>query len=245
LASFALIGGFILFRCNKSAKKEEFIRTDCQFYEPGKVVIEEYFGRRNDFFIKGISRPEKPITEDTKNKEREDINTTRELKEDEHPTENNIERGESRKETHKLKEVNELEDINMDNKLVIKENKPAPSNDIILRDNFVDNNSKKTSSTTLTPKEEKLNIITIKDYLALEFKYVPTYDLRTAMVYIKDEVNNKHRLLSVLQKHSIMDPVIIRSTKLMFYLSSSLASSALLFTDGYIEDRINIKVNYF
>jgi hypothetical protein len=249
LASIALIGGFILFRCNKGVKKEEFIKTDCQFYEPGKMCIDEYFGKRNDFFIKGITRQEKESTEDKQKDNDVEMNTTRELKDDKNEDVKDRPVSCENKETHRLNEVNELEEINND-KLVIKENKPAPHNDIVLHDNFVSDgvssvsrsNSKKTTCTNLTQNKTILNRITLKDYLALEFKYVPTYDLRTTLVFLKDEVYNKHRLFSVIQKQSIMDPVIIRSTKLMFYLSSSFASSALLFTDGYIEERIDLKV---
>jgi hypothetical protein len=234
LVSFALIGGFLLFRFNKGIEKEKFIRTDCQFYEADKMTVEEYFAIRNDYYMKGIMRPQNNI-ETPKTTEKDDINTTRELKE---TKEIKVERRTSKtekKDKPKFRELNELEEIN-DNKLKV-ENNPAPPNEIILHGNFME--TKNDTKTTIgLDNNNKPNIITLKDYEALDSKYMPMYDLRPTHVYLRDEVFNKHRLFIVLTKQSIMDPVIIRSTKLMFHLSSSLASNALLFTDGYIEARL-------
>src|SRR5690606_28479715 len=97
------------------------------------------------------------------------------------------------------------------------------------------------NETNTTDSNKKLNKITLKDYDSLELGEIIDYDHRSSLKYIKDDIIINHSLVSVLFKTSILDPVYIRSTRLVFQISMNFAFNAILFTDNYIDARVNNK----
>jgi hypothetical protein len=231
---------FFIFKVHKDNKLEKYIRTDCQFFDPLNDKVETYFGARNALYNKK-QLPEKTVSKEsntaihgqevltirrnseskfTSPTELNDINSSREL---------NTERDD--------KKINKAEDLILDENKT-DSNAPRPNEDIVLYNNFAkeeDGNQKATPENNIKEEIKKLNPITLRDYQCLMSKDIPIYDLRPISTVIKDQIYSHHRLLSVIYKQSIMDPVIIRSTKLLFHTCSNFAFSALCFTDSYID----------
>jgi hypothetical protein len=234
-----------LYKANEDTNYEEFVRTDCQFFDPQVDKVEDYFGKRNEIYntngmnLKELNSPERNVKNKNKLDETSGKNTSRELKDREDKTNNlNLYSKYMRQNSSiELQEHHIIDTPVTDNKLVMKENEGVGTDNVVLQNNFVDSqNCDPVKAVNINSQKEMIkNKITLRDYACLNPCYVPKYDLRTVGAYVKDEVFTKHRLLTVLKKRSILDPVIIRSTKLIFHLSSCLASSALLFTDDYIE----------
>jgi hypothetical protein len=231
LMTFALIGGVILFLAHKGATKDDLLRTDCMFFDKDTMTVERYFGKRANKKVYPNSPTHTLKSENNLNKTAADIESSRELK-DKHPLDIN-------------------DDIIKAKRLSLKDNEPlsrrttGEQDMIIQHGNFTTSGKPEIKENieidNTQAREEELsnNYISLRDYTCLDAKDIPVYDLRPTGTYIKDEIYSRHRLLSVLLKSSIMDPVIIRSTKLVFHLSSCMASSALCFTDSEIDNRAN------
>jgi hypothetical protein len=233
---------FIIYKVHKDTKFEKYIRTDCQFFDSSNDKFETYFGSRNALYNK------KQLPVKTDNKESNTPIHGQEVLAIRRNSENKFINPTELNDINSSRELNtEREDknINKADDLILDENKtdsnaPRPNEDIVLYNNFAkeegtdqkvipENNSKE--------EVKKLNPITLRDYECLLSKDIHIYDLRPVSTVIKDQIYNHHRLLSVINKQSIMDPVIIRSTKLLFHTCSNFAFSALCFTDSYIDKR--------
>jgi hypothetical protein len=239
--SLTFLLSFFIHKVHKDTKLDKYIRTDCQFFHPSNDKVDTYFGARNGLY----NKKHKPVKKDNKNfntaTHGQEILTTRCNSDNKiiNPTElNNI---------NSSRELNTERDknINKADNLILDENKtdsnaPKPNEDIVLYNNFAkeEGTIQKTTPENNSKEEvKKLNPITLRDYDCLTSKDIPIYDLRPISTVIKDRIYNYHRLLSVINKQSIMDPVIIRSTKLLFHTCSNFAFSALCFTDSYIDKR--------
>jgi hypothetical protein len=238
LIFFASIGGLVLYRIHKETNLEEVKRTDCQYYDKAIMRPKEYFLAQVDG-VKKVGGDE--------------LNSSRHLKEKEDPELNRQTTNDvlARRSTgHTRRPTLELMVLN--NNLAGKQNEETIDNNEH-GDNEITIHPKQTgvkqteNIETVKPQEAKPHKITLRDYLSLEPKDIPMYDQRTASTFIKDEVYTKHRILSVLFKQSYMDPVIIRSTKLVFHMATCMVSSALCFTDKDIEERSTsaYKFNFF
>jgi hypothetical protein len=207
----------------------------------------DYFGKRNKFFNKAVANRESVSTNTSLyvNKikiakkvdhnlrrntiaEFKDINSTRELKEHE--------------------EINISEDIKNTKttfSLNMFECPPTPKENVIKYNNYTSEGETNRIDGG-EAQQNKLNYITLQDYASLPLKEIPVFDLRSLNTYLKDEIYNNHRLLSLFLKHSKLDPIHIRSIKFIYHLSSSFAFSALCFTDTLIEKRSEseFKVKY-
>jgi hypothetical protein len=83
-----------------------------------------------------------------------------------------------------------------------------------------------------------LNQITIKDYEYLQtIKDCMKFNKRTFKSYLWDGLVYKHRLLSVIFKHSLIDPFYLRISKLIFDISLTFGLNAMTYSDYYIEIR--------
>jgi hypothetical protein len=161
---------------------------------------------------------------------------------------------------NQLKSSSEIELINEDSlqqKLRLKENKVDESNDIesqvkpepdfsdiresknIGVNNFIEKEevgTRRGSQNQFKKNDIKANI-TIEDYHSLTLSESIKYDKRTFMTYLFDNIIEEHRLLSLIFKRSLFDPVFIRINELIFELSLSFSMNALLFSDQYVDAR--------
>jgi hypothetical protein len=233
---------FIIYKVHKDTKLEKYIRTDCQFFDPSNDKVETYFGARNRLYNK------KQLPIKSENKESNTASHGQEILAIRRNSENKFINPTELNDINSSRELNtEREDknINKADDLILVENKtdsnaPKPNEDIVLYNNFAKDEctvQKTTPENNFKEEVKKLNPITLRDYECLLSKDIPIYDLRPISTFIKDQIYSHHRLLSVINKQSIMDPVIIRSTKLLFHTCSNFAFSALCFTDSYIDKR--------
>jgi DNA mismatch repair ATPase MutL len=257
----------------KDTKMEDYIRTDCKFFDPLVVTIQDYFGKRNELYKKqhpwdkNYDRQgsgDSPIKNDQMTKVKETNNNENENNDNNNNNDDdipntyadNVDSVSPRKDLNTSRQLNEEhvsdKEVTKGEHLVLSDNvgedglKKSPVN-VVLYNNFSKEETERTSegvtNTQDNNKQEEeatpaqLNAITLRDYDCLIPKHIPIYDLRSTGRYMKDEIYNNHRLFSVVMKQSIMDPVIIRCTRLIFHISGCFASSALCFTDSYLEKR--------
>jgi hypothetical protein len=241
----------ILFRLHKDTAIEEYIRTDCLFFDLKSNTVREYFGSRNDFYCKKYIKLKKQAKQESNKTPNRDAVALRRNSERSLPNDgNNI------NSSRGLNTEREPNDSNKDNKeniliLVDNKNNENTAGDDVWRNNFIGQETKNENVNTnidenLNSRETsiKLNPITLRDFEYLIPEHIPIYDLRPSDTFIKDEIHNTHRLLSVIYKKSIIDPVIIRSTKLLFHTCSSFALSALCYTDYFIQKQAENKSVY-
>jgi hypothetical protein len=120
------------------------------------------------------------------------------------------------------------------------------TNEINIHNNFVDevNTSRELQPTdnnfgnlnTTTAKPPVNNII-MRDYEDLTLEERLVYDNRTLVKYLWDNIARRHQLISIMVKNSVIDPIYIRTTKLIFSFALIFGFNAILFTDSYIEAR--------
>jgi hypothetical protein len=233
----------ILFRLHKDTTIDKYIRTDCQFFDSKKNTVSEYFGSRNDFYYKkSIKLKKQAKQESNKTPDRDTVVLRRNSEISLNPTDtNNIN---SSRGLNTERKPNDSNKENKENTLILvdnKNNENAPGN-AEQHNNFIGQETKNENINTNIDDNRnnmetsvKLNPITLRDYECLIPEHIPIYDLRPSDTFIKDEIHNSHRLLSVIHKKSIIDPVIIRCTKLLFHTCSSFALSALCYTDYFIQ----------
>jgi hypothetical protein len=89
---------------------------------------------------------------------------------------------------------------------------------------------------------EILNKITLPDYNALDPSEIMVNDKRKMGRFFKDELTTYHKVFSIISKVSVLDPVFIRTTKLLFGLTMSFCLNAMLYSDIYITDRTTNQV---
>jgi hypothetical protein len=131
-------------------------------------------------------------------------------------------------------------------------------NDIKIHNNFVaiknpDDNTKQedvhNNSLKIDPeivKPDYTHRITMVDYETLNMSEMFVYDKRSFKKYLWDNCIRHNLLISIIFKHSLIDPIYIRIAKLVFCLSLMFGTNAMLFSDYYIELRANsdYKVKY-
>jgi hypothetical protein len=238
----AFLIAFVLFKIHKDIKIDKYIRTDCQFFDHQNGKVKEYFGERNEAHNKKVLLNSVSGNQETKKTDNHEMTAIRRNSENKFVINNNI------NSSGEINTERGLQDDNINNKdnhLVLDKNKteetaPKATENVVLYNNFANEEAKDEKIIETNDSQEeikKLNQITLRDYECLMPEYIPIHDLRPIGTYMKDEIFNNHRLLSVIFKQSIKDPVIIRSTKLLFHTCSNFAFSALCFTDSYIEEQ--------
>src|SRR5690606_23274877 len=112
---------------------------------------------------------------------------------------------------------------------------------VVAHNNFVISNAN--TSLNLKTINQDTNVytneITIKDYENLSAKETILYDKRPFFKYIKDELIRSHKLVGIMFKRSLLTPHYITISKLVFELSLQFALNAILFSDYYIDERVN------
>jgi hypothetical protein len=79
---------------------------------------------------------------------------------------------------------------------------------------------------------------TMKDYMVLNTKQKLRYDNRSLCRIYIDELISNHLALKILLYKSIINPVYLRVTLFVLHTSILLGMNALLFSDTYIESRL-------
>jgi hypothetical protein len=201
---------------------KEIIRQDCLIYNKETITLDEYFHKI----------PPKPI--DRRNDF--DINSTRSLKDEALPPakpnneilqlNDNINNLESL-DLHKFDNLNDPEFVN---------NKPKVNN-------YVDKTIDEGGDNNVVITNEHPEVIkiykgySIKDYDTLNMKDLLKYENRSCFTIFWDNLILRHILFSIIFRHSLLEPVHIRASKLVFELFITLGFNAFLFTDNYIEFR--------
>jgi hypothetical protein len=171
--------------------------------------------------------------------------TTRELKSTEEVNQN---RGDT------TRELRSTEECDADNKIVLqlKENINNVSNNTTIKNNntltkgenqvynnFISEaggiNAHMEKSHVTTVK--KANFITYSDLMQLSADDIE-FEKRTFMMCLKDSLIQKHPVVSFIFKRSLKDPAFLRFYKLIFKASMFFGFEALIFTEYYIERRL-------
>jgi hypothetical protein len=206
-------------------------------FERGKTTLDDYFVNRTVADV---------VNKDNINLRREstgDFNTSRHLQD-----EKDIQAlpNEDIKNQLKLRE-NNLNDItNMDIDKTAEKGKNNV-NDVQIHNNFVKKNASIdmahqnfgiiNSDVNNIMAPQNITKITMRDYEALTIAERLQYDNRSLSEYIQNNLVRTNLLISIFAKHSIIDPIHIRVTKLIFLLSLIFGINAFLFTDRYIDKR--------
>jgi hypothetical protein len=121
--------------------------------------------------------------------------------------------------------------------LQLNENKEV----IIFPEDFLQKNN----PTTVFTKDASIcknlthKYISLADYQALGFINSCKYDKRTHFQFFKDRLILKHTVISLIFKRSLKDPLAIRLQKLIFSISMQFAINAMMYSDSYIDSRLN------
>jgi hypothetical protein len=82
-------------------------------------------------------------------------------------------------------------------------------------------------------------VISMQDYESLISKDKLFYDKRSSLTIFTDFLCKNHPLLKLFFKKSFKDPAFLRQVSFVFSLSLMFAMNAFLFTDKYIDNRMN------
>jgi hypothetical protein len=135
------------------------------------------------------------------------------------------------------KDLNSVHEETMKNDYVINIH-PVIHNNYLVGEDQAGNNNSDESLSVNEDMAQKPVVITFHDYKSLKL-YEFKYDTRPFLKYLKCHLIEHHRILSIIFKKSLFDPVHLRVNKLIFELSMTFALSAILFSDTYIDGRAN------
>jgi hypothetical protein len=244
----------VCLRHNKKVYLEKIIFQDCHMFDRTKTTFTEYFLKR-------------PVENDSSNKpQNEELNTSRQLKESQ-PTDRG-EDSDRRGTVDPLTLKDNLKDIENNiaakdktveevDKNDIGDDNEQVEDDIKIRSEFVHedntkphediNDSIKDDSEKVDPEKVQNQVtsavckseVTMTDYESLNISEMFVYDKRSLKKYLWDNFVRHNLLMSILFKHSFVDPIYIRITKLVFCISLIFGTNAMLFSDYYIELRAN------
>jgi hypothetical protein len=152
-----------------------------------------------------------------------------------------------RETTRVLNNENDICDGEKNTTLQLKENKDnnTPTQTLKVNENLKVNNfiencaSDKHVEDNNEPKSpEKSKLISYEDYKLLEI-YDLFLDKRSFIQCLKDLLIQNHSLISCIFKRSLLEPSFVRFIKLHFELNLQFAFCAVLFSDSFIEHRLN------
>jgi hypothetical protein len=101
----------------------------------------------------------------------------------------------------------------------------------------IDKGSKRNSG--LVQPMVKMVPITLPDYYSLRTDEIIIFDKRGFSEYIKNILCDRHILINLFTKKSLMVPLYLRTIKLLFELTLIFTINALLYSEGYISTRAN------
>jgi hypothetical protein len=107
-------------------------------------------------------------------------------------------------------------------------------------------NNKNNEIVEIDKKELTIEEITEKDYKELTIQELLIYDKRSFKTYLKESIIKEHRIINIIFKRTIFQPLHIKLNKLVFELSIGLALNAIMYTANYIDKRAtaNDKVTF-
>jgi hypothetical protein len=230
IVAFSLLGlwlilTLILVLCKKNISKHlrSIIYQDCVMFDRMSVPIDRYF-------IRG------------------DLNKTIDEKKETHPpAEVNSSRGvQTRRGTTERLRINNNHNNNnsIENIEAIERTNCEIGNtrdlhtNVIVHNNFVETKQTTTNSNIHPVKEKRIQFnheVTMADYESLYLSEQIIYDKRTFPKYLSDILVSRNQLASVFLKYSLVDPVHIRVTRLIFSYSLLFGINALFFTETYID----------
>jgi hypothetical protein len=163
----------------------------------------------------------------------------------------NKEEGEMKDTTRELKTETQTAAENENKILQLKENEikakaKADSKDnnnelTVKRNNFIiEEGSGNNKQNEQLPKVSSTNkkIISYEDYNCLKPEDL-IYDKRGYITILKETLKIEHSLLSLFFKKSFFEPPFLMLIKFTFEINTQFAFNALLFTDSYIEKRLD------
>jgi hypothetical protein len=214
LLLFGLSIPFYIYRVrNLHVYLPQILYYDSSGYNPTTIKAKEFFGVKLEETKHNLSHKE----------------TSRELKPDEVGKNNILQLKDNNIELETI-QINE-NDCNME---IRNTNKEGEEKIKIKYNNFTE----KADVAKTDKKINALKLISLEDYEKLDYENL-YYDKRTFFVTYKDSLIEEHSLFSLIFKRSLMEPFFIRLIKFTFEMSMTFALSAMLFTDKYIEARIN------
>jgi hypothetical protein len=98
-------------------------------------------------------------------------------------------------------------------------------------------NNKNNEIAEIDKKESTIEEITEKDYKELTIQELLIYDKRAFKTYLKESIIKEHRIINIIFKRTIFQPLHIKLNKLIFELSIGLALNAIMYTANYIDKR--------
>jgi hypothetical protein len=124
-----------------------------------------------------------------------------------------------------------------ENKLQLRENKIVTTEreNLQVDSHDIEITRTVTNVSTRGKTNEVKNIITMLDYDCLLPNDSLKYDNRKNISYLKDILIIEHPLLSLIYKHSLLDPMFMRLLQLEFSLCMQVGINALLYSDAYID----------
>lgn len=87
-------------------------------------------------------------------------------------------------------------------------------------------------------------IRTLKDYDSLSLEEQLKLDSRKSKDYFIEHLKYNHQILSLIYKKSLIDPLFLRYTLLLFAYSNEFTLNSLFFTDSYIDIRTTIVIQF-
>jgi hypothetical protein len=216
---------FALLRRNTKQSLDKIIKQDCQLLDKSKVTVFDYF----NIPMNG-NQPQ--LYSNTRGPE-QDPNTTRQLNSPQktlHPLAPTLNQGENRLQLHNAE--HELDNVDAIGNTV-DYGTTNGNNNVKIFNNFIDNTKVGPTVIQRTPNTN----VTMRDYESLTLQERLANDNRTFTRYLWDSLVRRNIVISIIFKHSILDPTHLRIAKLIFSLSLIFGFNALLYTDNYIEYR--------
>jgi hypothetical protein len=87
-----------------------------------------------------------------------------------------------------------------------------------------------------------IKIITMRDYECLTPEEMFIYDKRNLLQYLGDNLIRRNLILSVIFKHSIIDPVYIRIAKIIFSFSMLFGTNAFLLSNSITTEKPEVSI---
>jgi hypothetical protein len=203
-------------------------------FDKARISLNDHFlidQRTNSTQVNNAS-----LTSNKKDSNLEDVNSSRYLQ-DRAGIENERTNNLILKENVDKKTVENTESKTIEN----TDNNDVPIHNNFIRKNAnieVDTNNPETANQYKpTPS---IRIITMRDYESLTIEERFVYDNRPFFGYLKQNLIRTNLSFSLLYKESIIDPIHIRITKLVFSISLLFGTNAFFFSDYYIEQRITM-----
>jgi hypothetical protein len=208
---------------------DKVIIQDCLHIDRKTMAnLNEYFGIRRSSMSSNVRG--------MKLKDEGDLNTTRNLK-----TENPATNREVENQQLKLKEnMGDLDNIDAGGTFAGEKR----DDEIMIHNNFVvkrrasieTTNSEAGGSTEQPSTQSSFHknglVITMRDYDHLTLEEMFTFDQRSYLNYVVENIVRRNMIISIIFKHSIIDPVYIRITKAIFCFSLIFGTNAVFISNN-------------